>query len=132
MTQNHNHEHDNIPHVIFKRIATEAKRLLMDKKYEELRRPTDKDYEYAQIIAASLHKFTSFEKADDGPTIDELTLGLTPELHGRDPDLIPDEEYEPKRDQIERSINLLRKMALEAIKKGESTNPILYWLQTFR
>jgi hypothetical protein len=104
--------------VRFKRIANEAKRLLLDKKYsEELRRPTDKDYEYAAIIAASLHELAPYESADRGPTLDELTLSLFQDFWKRDPDTISDEEYEPKKAQIIRSINLLKKIALERLAK---------------
>lgn len=68
---------------------------------------------YANIIAHALFELAPYEKADTGPILDELTFGLTAEFDGRDPESIPDEEYEPKKAQIVRSINLLKKTHLK-------------------
>jgi hypothetical protein len=103
----------------YRRMANDAKRLLLDKKYQELRRPTDADYEMAYKIAIVLEKGAPYEKADDGPTISELTLALTDEFkeYKGNYNAIPDELYDAKEAQTRRSINLLKKMAINLLKK---------------
>jgi len=108
--------------VAYKRMTNEAKRLLLDKKYsEELRRPTDNDYEYAMKIGLMLHKFAP--EPEKGIDTVEITLALFKEFDkyvdkASNTYGISDEEFEPKEAQVLRSINLLKKMALEALAEG--------------
>jgi ABC-type proline/glycine betaine transport system ATPase subunit len=54
-------------------------------------------------------------------TLDELIVSLFPEFDNiENIDDIPYEEFVPKKAKVQRAIDLLKKMALEAIEKGFS------------
>ena len=109
----------NNSEAVFKHIVKEANRLLLDERYSGLDCATNEEIELANIIADILPKVASSSK--DGLTLDEVTIGIFPELRdSEDIDSIPDEQYLPKRVKVRRAIDLLKKRALEAIVKLSS------------
>jgi hypothetical protein len=87
--------------------------------YLELGRGTDEDIELAYMIAFTLQEIAPSLK--DGVTLDELIVSLFPEFDNiENIDDIPYEEFVPKKAKVQRAIDLLKKMALEAIEKGFS------------
>ena len=112
-------DQEDFERLVSKHIVNEARRLLLDKKYLELGRGTDEEIELAEMIACTLHEIAPSPK--DGVTLDELTIYLFREFDNvENIDDIPDEEFISKKAMVCRAIDLLKKMALEAIEKGFS------------
>ena len=77
-----------IAKLVFKHIVKEANRLLLDETYSGLDCATNEEIELANIIADILPKVASSSK--DGLTLDEVTIGIFPELRdSEDIDSIP-------------------------------------------